>query len=353
MQEARHRRVQTRRRVSKPASTVRVGPLSGIVTVTREHGVDPDEVLEQFGLTTAQFDDPDFKIPYATVGRLLARCAEATQCPHFGLQVGIGASPSSLGLPGFLLLNAPDVGTALRLLVQNLDLHDQGGIAVLDIQKKLTVLGYAILQAYDAEALDQIYDLALAIGCNIMRRLCGVGWNPTEVLFSRHQPEHPGPYIKFYRAPLRFDMDRNALVFLGHWMNHAVPTADALLHRHLEKEASELRMRRQTDITGDTRRLLSTAIMTGNCTANDIAEQLCLHERTLHRRLREEGSSFRLELDAVRYAVARQLLVGSAMPVAAIAETLHYSGACAFIRAFKRWAGATPARWRAKNTVFS
>ena len=81
----------------------------------------------------------------------------------------------------------------MRLLVQNLDLHDQGGIAVLDIQKKLTVLGYAILQAYDAEALDQIYDLALAIGCNIMRRLCGVGWNPTEVLFSRHQPEHPGP----------------------------------------------------------------------------------------------------------------------------------------------------------------
>ena len=91
--------------------------------------------------------------------------------------------------------------------------------------------------------------------------------------------------------------------------------------------------------------------MTGNCTISDIAAQLCMHERTLHRRLREEGTSFQLELDAVRYDIARQLLAGSAMPIASIAVTLNYSGVSALNRAFKRWTGLTPARWRTKNTA--
>ncbi|MGB7931780.1 MAG: AraC family transcriptional regulator [Gammaproteobacteria bacterium] len=352
MQDAGHHSTLTRRRLRKRESSVRVGPLSGIVTLTRELGVNPDEIFEPFGLSTVQFDDPDFEIPYVTVGRLLARCAKATKCPHFGLLVGIRAHPSSLGLPGFLLRSAPDVGTALRALLQNLDLHDQGGVPTLDIKGNSTLLGYAIHQV-QVEATEHIYDVAIAIGCSIMRGLCGAGWNPTEVLFSRRPSADLRPYKKFYRAALRFDMDRNAIVFPCRWMNHKIPTADAMLHRHLEQEANELHMLRQQNIISDTRRLLRTSMMSGHCTIHDIAGQLCIHERTLHRRLREEDTSFQLELDAVRYDIACQLLAGSAMPLASIAETLCYSGVSAFNRAFKRWTGFTPARWRAIKTASS
>jgi AraC-like DNA-binding protein len=353
MQDARHnRKGRPRSRPDNSEGSVRVGPLAGIVTVMRELGVDPENVLEQFGFTTVQFEDPDFEISYVTASRLLACCAKATQCPHFGLLVGRHARPSSLGIPGFLLLNAPDVGTALSVLVQNLDLHDQGGVPVVEIQGSSTFLGYVIHQAR-VEATDTIYDISIAIGCGIMRSLCGASWNPAEVLFSRRPPADLRPYRQFYRAPLQFDMDRNAIVFPSHWMNHRVPGADTLLHRHLEREADQLHMLRQANLTSDTRRLLRTSIMTGNCTISDIAAQLCMHERTLHRRLREEGTSFQLELDAVRFDVARQLLAGSAMPIGRIAETLNYSGVSAFNRAFKRWAGFTPAYWRTRNAPSS
>lgn len=350
MQDAKDNRAQTRCRLSTRRRTVRVGPLLGIVAVTRKLGVDPDEMLEPFGLSTVQFDDPDFEIPYVTAGQLLARCAKATQCPHFGLLVGICARPSALGMPGFLLLHSPDVGTALGALVQNLDLHDQGGMPLLDIQGNLTLLGYVIHQA-GVEATYHIYDLSIAVACNIMRSLCGGRWNPTEVFLSRRPPTDLRPYRQFYRAALRFDMDRNAIIFPTRWLNHKIPMADAMLHRHLEREANELHMQRQESIISDIRRLLRTSMMTGDCTISGIAEQLCMHERTLHRRLREAGTSFQLELDVVRYDVARQLLTGSAMPIASIADTLNYSGVSAFNRAFKRWAGSTPAHWRAINTA--
>ena len=78
----------------------------------------------------------------------------------------------------------------------------------------------------------------------------------------------------------------------------------------------------------------------------DVADQLHIHERTLNRRLQEEGSSFRRELEAVRYEVAKQLLADSEIPLSKIASALHYADATAFSRAFKRWSGTTPSRWR-------
>ena len=194
-------------------------------------------------------------------------------------------------MAGFLLANAPDVGAALHALVQNLDLHDQGGVPVLDIQGNSTLLGYAIHQTR-VEATGHIYDLSIAIGCSIMRNLCGKGWNPAEVLFSRRPPPDLNPYRQFYRAPLRFDRDRNAMVFPSRWLNHRIATADDLLHRHIEREANELHVLREGNIVNDTRRLIRASMIDGNCTIHHIAAQLCIHERALHRKLREEATSF-------------------------------------------------------------
>jgi AraC-like DNA-binding protein len=352
VQDVRDSRGMSRRQTDNDKGLVRLGPLTGVVPVTRELGIDPEEILEPLGFTTAQFDDPDLEIPYVTAGRLLARCAQATQCPHFGLLVGIRARPSTLGLPGFLLLNAPDVGAALDALVQNLDLHDQGGVPLLDRQGKSTLLGYTIHQVR-VEASEQIYDIAIAIGCNIMRHLCGGSWNPTEVWLSRNSPSELKPHRQFFRAPVRFNRDRNALRFPSHWLNHKISSADALLYRHFAREANALHRLRQADIIQDTRRLLRISLMNGHCTVNVIARQLCMHERTLHRRLREEGTCFQQELNTVRDGVARKLLAGSDMPIVRIAATLNYSSVSAFNRAFKRWNGSTPARWRASNTTSS
>jgi hypothetical protein len=84
------------------------------------------------------------------------------------------------------------VGTALQALAKNFDLHDQGGVPVLDVQGKSTRLGYAIHQSH-VEAIDHIYDLSIAVGCRIMRQLCGAGWNPAEVHFSRRQQPDLNP----------------------------------------------------------------------------------------------------------------------------------------------------------------
>jgi AraC-like DNA-binding protein len=348
VQESVHRRTRAENRHNHTNALVRVGPLMGIPAVLQNLGHDPEPVLAGGGFKPAQFSDPDIEVPYLAVSRLLARCVAITGCRHFGLLVGEHAGASSLGLAGFILKTAPDVGNALRSLLLHLDLQDQGGVPTLQIMGATTQLGYAI-HLSGVEAPEQIYEISIAIGCNIMRNLCGKTWNASEVLFSTRQPQNLSPYRDFFRAPIRFSAGRCALAFPTRWLDHQIQTADTLLHQHLKKEAAELHNRRNTDFVGSLRGLLRKSLATRHCTVTDIAGQLHMHERTLNRRLQEEGTCFRQVLDDIRYEMAQQLLAESAMSIARIAMALNYSDASTFNRAFKRWAGITPAEWRTRR----
>jgi len=346
-------RVTSRRAIRRQGhvrndGVVRVGPLMSVAAVVRELGRDPEPLFRSAGFAIAQFDDADARVPYLAASRLVALCTEATACEHFGLLVGERAGPSTLGVAGFMLRAAPDVRTALRDLVRHLDLHDDGGVPFFETAGEVSLLGYSIQQP-SAEASAQIYDLSMAIGCNIMRALCGEAWRANEVLFARRRPGNLRPYERFFQAPLRFDAERSAVVFATRWLEHRPASADPLLHRHLENEANALHARQDAHVAHELRRQLHRLLSTRKTSIASVARQLGMHERTLNRRLRAEGTTFQREYEEVRYTVALQMLSESHMTLAQIAAALDYADASAFNRAFKRWSGVTPAQWRAEK----
>lgn len=347
MQDRGYSKARTGIRQRPASSLVRVGPLMGIPAVLREHGVDPEPVLASAGITSAQLEDPDTELLYIAASRLLARCKAATGCEHFGLLVGMRADASCLGLPGYLLGSASDVGTALRDLIENLDLHDQGGVGALQVSGKVALLGYSIHQA-GVEAADCIYDISTALIYNILRGLCGKSWKPADVFLSRKPPQDLEIYRRFYRAPLRFNADRNAIVFPSIWLDHRLPGANTFLHRHLEQEARRRHVLHNPEIVNELRGQIRNSLQSGGFCIDEIARRLCIHERTLHRRLRDQGTSFRHELESIRYELAKQLLTDSTMSVSKIASMLNYAHLSGFNRAFKRWAGITPCEWRTR-----
>jgi AraC-like DNA-binding protein len=319
--------------------------LARIPQVLRELGTDPVPVFLSAGFDARRFDDPEVRIPYIAASRLLARCADASRCEHFGLLVGMRSGPSDLGLAGFLLRCAPDVGTALRDLERYLMLHDRGAAPVLASNENSASLGYAIHEP-GAEASEVIYDIAIAVTCNLMRSLCGADWNPAEVLLARRAPRDPVPYTRFFRAPVRFDSERSAAVFPADLLLRPVPSADPQLRRHLKDEAErQLDASHPLSATG-LRALLRQLLLENRCSCAEVAGRLGIHARTLNRRLLAQGTTFQQERDAVREAVAKELLAGTSIGQEAIAAALGYSDASAFNRAFRRRTGITPARWR-------
>lgn len=328
-----------------PEGLVRVGPLMELPAVVRDLGFDARKIFPAVGLDPTQFADPDARVPFVSASALLAQCVTLTGCPHLGLLVGERASISALGLLGFMLQAAPNVGTALQDLANHLSLHDRGATVTLETAGQSASLGYLIcLPGVHAKA--QIYDLAMVVACKIMRRLCGADWNPKGVHLSRPQPPDEAPYRKYFRAPLRFDAQHTALLFAARWLREPIAGSDSFLYRYLDRLAHDLHLSQQERPAAELRRLLVKALPTHHCSAASLAEQLGMHERTLNRRLRDEGTSFREVLDDVRYEAARQLLSSRRIPVAQIARFLGYADATAFTRAFRRWSGSSPTRWR-------
>jgi AraC-like DNA-binding protein len=328
--------------------TVHVGPLLPVPALLNELGVDADELLAAVGIEPLLLSDPDNLTTFATAGRLLRECVARTGCDHFGLLVGQRGGPASLGLVGRLLLHSADVGAALRGLVSHFGIRDRGAVPTLTVDGKAAALGYVVYER-GVPSVDQIADLAIAIGCNVLRSLCGPAWVPSEVHLAHRRPADVSPYRRFFRAPVRFDAGHNALVFPGRWLAQPLSGTDPSLHRVLQEEIRDLDAIHGMSLASKLRRTLRAAVTGGNCSMVEVAKLYNLSRRTLSRRLRVEGTTFEALLDEVRHEVACQLLGHTDLRVREVAGTLGYADAAAFTRAFCRWTGTPPARWRASR----
>jgi AraC-like DNA-binding protein len=328
-----------------PEGHLRIGGPLAIPEVLLGLGADPAEVLASIGLDAQIFADPENPVPCTALGRLMSACVARTGCRHFGLLVGERGGPASLGLIGLLMRQAPDVGTAVRQVALYLHLHDRGAVVVLSSQDGVARIAYAIY-APGVESSEQIGEGAIAITCNVVRSLCGADWSPTEVLLAGRPPADVRPYRRFFRSPVRFDAEQNALVFPAAVLEQRLPHANPELQRLLLEEVQQLDRELALDFTTKVRRLLRAGLIVGQCSAERTAALFAMQRRTLTRRLRAEGTTFEALLAEIRYEAARQLLTDTAMPMRRIAEALGYADLSVLTRAFKRWSGATPTEWR-------
>ncbi|AMM87178.1 hypothetical protein AZF01_21875 (plasmid) [Martelella sp. AD-3] len=79
---------------------------------------------------------------------------------------------------------------------------------------------------------------------------------------------------------------------------------------------------------------------------SSVAARLGMSVRTMQRRLSDEGTSFRQEVDAVRSETARQLLGDRRISLSEIAFRLGYGELAAFNHAALRWFGQSPGSLR-------
>jgi AraC-like DNA-binding protein len=87
-----------------------------------------------------------------------------------------------------------------------------------------------------------------------------------------------------------------------------------------------------------------------NPSAAAMSRTLGLSERTLHRRLAEAGLTYGAILDEARRHRAAYLLRRTSLSVQSVAEAVGYSENASFTRAFKRWTGLSPLRFRSSPT---
>jgi AraC-like DNA-binding protein len=320
----------------------RIGGLVEIPALLRGLGCEPEALCSSIGIEPGALNHADHRIAYADATRLLHACARHTGCAHFGLLAGQRWSIAHMGVLGESMRAAVSVRAALELFAAHQHRNSDAAAAFLLEYRDTISLGYAVYRK-DIEHIHLAYDLAMAFAFNLMRELCGPRWNATEVVFSRAVPGDTAPYRHFFGAPLRFDQDHCAVRFPMRWLDHDVMHVRGTNGAKTVDGPGDLA---PLDFVSRTHRLLRVLLLEGKSAGDDLAAKLDLHRRTLNRRLRDEGTTFRRVLDEVRFEVARQLLEYTDMPIPDVAAALCYSEVSAFMHAFQRWSGTSPHRWR-------
>jgi AraC-like DNA-binding protein len=188
-------------------------------------------------------------------------------------------------------------------------------------------------------------ETSVMIGWRMMKSLCGDAWRPVEVRLAHARPRDSGTYRELFGVAVRFDVPLSMLVFERRWLDAPVVGADPALLAVLDAMAAAapgLPVR----LSDQVRRVLRSGVLSGRDDAASVADLFSISERSLRRRLADEGATFVALVAEARLVVARQLLESTRMSVGEIAAALHYGDVTAFSRAFRGWTGVPPSAWR-------
>ena len=327
----------------------------GFPAVVRELGADPDPMIRSLGLDPAKLANPghDDTMSMADIGVLLEKAELATGCHYIGALLGSRQDISILGVIGFAMTQAPTVGDALNELIRNVHLHWQDAETVTletagDFASLVfTPSGFEM----SSRGMLLVMEDTLAASLRLLQIVRGPGLSVVEVQIAHAPLGDTAIYPTLFKAPVRFDRERYAIVFPARDLPHPVAGSNAELSAVLHAFLGVLEDRYPRDKLAQIEHLVHSTLETGHCSAETVARMLNMHRRTLHRALKARGVTFRELLQQCRRKRAEQLLGHSHLQITQIANALGYSDVSAFNHAFRRWHGITPRTWRSQNAL--
>lgn len=311
----------------------------GFDGLCRANGLDPLPLLERGGLSAELLTRQDLYVPYARFGQILTLAAERSGNPLFGLHLSRLHDYLVLGPFGLLLAQAESFAEVLRLTRSYVHLHAQGIDIEMAGQGDLLELRYSLNLR---ERIDgrQLLELGLGVMHYSLSSLFGRHWRPQR-LDIRHEAQAPlAEYERFFGCEVRFGQSRNAFITPAELMR-CRPLAQ---QRSLASFLSSAGL--ADDPVAQLRFVLQAILTTGEASLPVAARLLGQHPRVLQKSLQARGTSFRALLDEVRYREACQQLRQSSQSITELALHLGYGDETAFSRAFRRWSGVSPQKWR-------
>ncbi|MFG1497626.1 AraC family transcriptional regulator ligand-binding domain-containing protein [Saccharospirillum sp. HFRX-1] len=285
------------------------------------------------------------RVPLELQDRIWQTALEQSGDAAIGLRLSQHFLPGNLDIVGFLLLSSETLEETLETLIAYYPLVGEGGEFTFVQGDGRATLLYAPL--YEAARAQRV-EAALATLVHLGRWMTGNRFQPDRVAFS-HSPQAPAEvYQQFLGTEVSFNQVADAVQFDAAQLQLPLNQSNAALHRRMkvlaDHQLSEL-------VQGTLLAEVSDWIRAQPRWGRDrIAEQLQMSGRHLNRKLADEGTTFKLLSDQVKFAEARTLLSNGQQSLAEIAEQLGFSDDSAFSKAFRRWAGCSPSQYPAKHS---
>jgi AraC-like DNA-binding protein len=171
-------------------------------------------------------------------------------------------------------------------------------------------------------------------------------FQPIRVTLPFSRPEDWHRVASLVPCPVEFDASEACIYYPGPLQHWPLPRSNKLIFRSFEAIVDKLSKMLAEEISLTERVSRWLWAQTPPLTRGEIAQQLNMSERSLTRHLGAEGSSYSALLSGVQQERAKNFLRNPNLSITAIALRIGYSDPAAFSRAFSKWTGTSPLRWR-------
>jgi AraC-like DNA-binding protein len=321
--------------------------LSAIAAELAAEGVSVQDLFARTRIDAALLEDPQARMSHRQRVMIYRNAKALAKRSDIGLLAGARQRISDYGIYGYAMVSSPTFGDALMFSLDHITL---AGAAVKQITFHIDGK-IGILRSQGLDTLGDVLPFAAEFWRSSMtavfNRVLEAPFPSVRMLFPYSPPVHWRNYERMFNCPVEFDAGVMEWHFAAEVLDRRCPNANPVTAKICQQVCNVV----MTEKPGESelvRRIRSACLNHAKPfpAAAEIAGDLGLSLRTLHRRLADEGLSYQSIVDSMRQSVATELLENTRMGLDQIAARVGFADATSFRKAFKKWTGRSPSDFR-------
>lgn len=327
---------------------VPVGLPSLLMEVLLDQGLSAEQLLQGTELRLEHFSHPETKFSYRQLAVIISRGLALTGNPRLGLVFGSKIRQSHLSDLGMLYASAPTLRHAFEVGLKHQKLLGSAfDMRLVERPKHLAIIASKLVPLEERYYFNQeswLMAIANQTALSMERSIADL---ELEIEFDYPAPDDLQLYHQCFGKKVRFSQEYCQVLIPRSLLDKRLPGACPTGFKVAVQRCEEASSRNRAPLSlPEQIRIHLRKELQAPPSAEEIAQRLNMSTRTLNRRLDELDCNYRQLLREVRFETAAQLLQGTVLPIAIIAQRAGFNDASNFVKAFREWAGTTPNRYR-------
>ena len=322
-----------------------------LLDTAEQQGADRDQLLRECGLTAAQLDPGSVRLPVGILLKLFVQAERLTGDSMIGIHMAENVRPGTFNALGYAAMSCSTLGDALCMIPRYEALvYDGGTTQVVCDQGRVCVSWTSGLpEQHDLRAFNEVI---VGGWLSFGRWIAGKHSDDGLVISFRHPPPpQRDEYTRFFDCPVRFSAPANSLSGPLHALQMPLIQRDEEMRALMENQARLAlgRIREGHDVTAQVVSHIQRLLPVRAPALSAVAAELHVSERTLRRRLQQEGAQFSDLVIQVRRQLSQHYLERTTLSILEVALLLGYSEQSSFTAAFRKWFDQSPRDYRKQH----
>ena len=321
-----------------------------IANFANHQGLKRERLLHSAGFDEAQLKKEGFLVDYDCISRVFKTIQKEIDLPCFGLQMGEQINLIATKYVDQLMDHSSNVQEAFEAAIAFSKLISDSMECSLELSKDYFKVNFDLNPNWalqDDYAIIQNLDMALICAKNSLQRLTQHEYFPTEVNFSYPKPKKRSMHYRLFNCHLNFNVPVSSIVFNRHLLQQPTLGKQHGLLEQLKEQANQLlaSFPNESPLVSQVKKSILKNIAPTSFHIVHVANDLQMTSRTLQRKLKAEGRTFKEIQSELRLRLVVKLMNNGFKHLDEIAYFVGYSESSALIRAFKAWTGQSPKKY--------